>query len=96
MPTPEQYEQMYTCSPVSRLAASQKEKQTSPVLLHLGAGDRRVPHSQGLRWAETLISQGCEIDVIMFPGTGHALDSLDGERYGFESSCSFMIKHLKL
>lgn len=93
MPTPDQYKEMYLASPVARLSP---KSPTSPVLLHLGAGDRRVPHSQGLRWAETLRSNGCNIDVVMFPGTGHALDSLDGERYGFESSCSFMIKNLKL
>jgi acylaminoacyl-peptidase len=86
MPNPDEYKQLYNCSP-ARFA--ENGGKTSPVLLMLGDGDRRVPHSQALRWAETLKGNGAQVEVLMFPGNGHAIDSLDAERYGVESASSF-------
>lgn len=88
MASPEKYKIMYECSP-ARFA--ENGGKTSPVLLMLGDGDRRVPHSQALRWAETLKGNGAQVDVLMFPGNGHALDSLDAERYGVESASAFIL-----
>ena len=70
---------MYDCSPVSHI-----KQQVSPALLMLGEGDRRVPCSQGLRWAEFLKGAGHDVDILMFPKVGHALDTFDSERYGIK------------
>ena len=61
-----------------------------PAFLMLGQGDRRVPPSQGLRWAEHLKGIGHKVDILMFPGVGHALDSFEAERYGFEAAAAFL------
>ena len=90
MPNAQEYHAMYAASPMSLTLP------TSPVLLHLGANDRRVPHSQGLRWAESIKGRGGECIVYMFPATGHALDSLDAERVGFESCVAFFVQKLKM
>ncbi|KAJ2985623.1 hypothetical protein HDV02_003360, partial [Globomyces sp. JEL0801] len=50
------YVKMYGASP-----ASQIKDKVSPALLMLGKGDRRVPPSQGLRWAEYLKGAGHDI-----------------------------------
>lgn len=93
MPSPSQYNEMYQASPVYH--SDFPSSKTCPVLLHLGEGDRRVPHSQGLRWAEVLKGKGMDVKVMMFPATGHALDSMDAERVGFEAAVAFFIKHMK-
>ncbi|EGF77642.1 hypothetical protein BATDEDRAFT_35968 [Batrachochytrium dendrobatidis JAM81] len=86
--TPQEYEFMFRHSP-----ASVVHKIKSPVLLMLGAGDRRVPPSEGLRWSQYLRGAGKDISVIMFPSVGHALDSFEAERYGFDAYWSFLLKH---
>ena len=90
MPTPEVYKVLCECSPVKRMG------KCAPVLLQLGDGDRRVPHSQGLRWAESLRSAGNDVLVLLFPGNGHALDGFEAERYSFESAAGFLISKLAL
>ena len=79
---------MYKASPVAWI----KDK-VSPALLMLGAGDRRVPPSQGKRWAECLKGAGHVVKILQFPGTGHALDSFDAERVSFEASLAFFKEH---
>ncbi|KAJ3312025.1 hypothetical protein HDV04_003412 [Boothiomyces sp. JEL0838] len=88
--SPEHYKTMYEASPVSHL----KDK-VSPVLLMLGDGDRRVPPSQGLRFVETLKGKGFDAHTLMFPKVGHALDTFDAQRYGFEASVAFFLKYYK-
>jgi acylaminoacyl-peptidase len=86
----EDYDQMLKVSPIYFI----KEK-VSPALLMLGEKDRRVPPSQGFRWAEYLASKNHTVQVMTFPKDGHALDSFDAERVGFKASVNFMISHLK-
>ena len=86
--SPKEYADMYAISPVGQIKA-----RISPALLMLGANDRRVPPSQGKRWAEYLQGQGHAIQTLLFPGTGHALDSFDAERYAFESAVAFFCQH---
>ncbi|KAJ1339557.1 hypothetical protein BSLG_005804 [Batrachochytrium salamandrivorans] len=73
--TPQEYEFMFRHSP-----ASVVHKIKSPVLLMLGAGDRRVPPSEGLRWSQYLRGAGKDI-------------SFEAERYGFDAYWSFLLKH---
>ncbi|TPX35244.1 hypothetical protein SmJEL517_g02256 [Synchytrium microbalum] len=78
------YTTMYNKSPVS-VAANVK----GPVLLLLGEGDRRVPPSEGLRWSQYLKGRNVDVTVLMFPDTGHALDSVESEVFGFYALANF-------
>jgi acylaminoacyl-peptidase len=75
-------------SPVAHIGSK-----VSPALLMLGANDRRVPPSQGRRWAETLRGAGHEVETIQFGDSGHALDSFDAEWFGFEAANAFFEIH---
>ncbi|KAL2916289.1 hypothetical protein HK105_204045 [Polyrhizophydium stewartii] len=86
--TPKEYEHMFVHSP-----ASVAHKVVAPVLLMLGAGDRRVPPSEGLRWSQYLRGAGRDVRVLMFPETGHGLDTFEAERVGFDAICDFLLKH---
>lgn len=90
MATPEQYQKMYEASPVKHSAGK-----TTPVLLLLGAVDRRVPNTQGLRWAESIKMRKGSVEVMYFPGNGHSLDGFEAERVTLERSVQFMLKILQ-
>jgi len=67
----------------------------TPILLMLGEGDRRVPPSQGLHWYRYLQGKGLnKIKVMMFPDTGHALDSVIAEKYGLEALVTMFYNNL--
>ena len=86
---PKLYEAMFNMSPVSRIKGK-----CSPALLMLGANDRRVPVSQGKRWAQLLKGKGSDVRTLVFPDTGHALDSFDAEIAGFLAAYTFMMELL--
>lgn len=77
---------MYDASPISHV-----QDRFAPALLMLGAKDRRVPPSQGVRWAEYLRSRNHSIKVLMFPKDGHPLDSFEAQKRGFEACTDFFI-----
>jgi acylaminoacyl-peptidase len=81
------YEKLLKVSPVYYV----KDK-VSPALLMIGECDRRVPPSQGYRWAEYLKAKKQTIRVLSFPQDGHALDSVDAERVSFEASAIFFMQ----
>ncbi|KAI9139481.1 Alpha/Beta hydrolase protein [Paraphysoderma sedebokerense] len=89
--SPEQYQKMWDCSPF-RVA----KNVVDPVLVMLGELDRRVPNHQAWEWVAYLRGKNKEHDVRMlsFPDTGHALDSVDAECYGFEAIMSFFGEYL--
>ncbi|TPX41270.1 hypothetical protein SeMB42_g05645 [Synchytrium endobioticum] len=82
------YSHMFDKSPVAVA-----DKVRAPVLLLLGEGDRRVPPSEGLRWAQYLKGQGKDVSVYMFPETGHSLDTVEAETFGFYASATFFLCH---
>lgn len=77
-----------------------------PILLLLGEQDKRVPPSgmlilmisllDGLRWSQYLKSRGNEINVLMYPKVGHALDSVDAEHDGFTQIITFFTDKLDI
>eukprot|EP00798_Chlamydomonas_sp_ICE-L_P011996 gene11996-15091_t len=71
VPTPEDLNAMFQMSPISHV-----HKVKAPVLLMLGAKDRRVPHADGLQYAAALRAASCSPDVRVFnfPEDTHALD----------------------
>jgi acylaminoacyl-peptidase len=79
---------LFDISPVSFIHGK-----VSPCLLMLGNDDRRVPPSQGRRWAEAVRSAGNEVTTVVFNDVGHALDSFESEWHGFEISSAFFLKH---
>ena len=64
---------------------------TAPVLLHIGGADQRVPPSQGRGLYHFLRGRGNVVDMLVFPGRGHALDVHVGPaRVGWESAVDWM------
>ncbi len=77
-------------SPVAHIA-----EKVAPALLMLGAKDRRVPPSQGRRWAELVGATGSRVQTLVFPDAGHALDTFEAERVGFDAAASFFLELMK-
>lgn len=87
--TPQDYETMYKKSPASVL-----QNVKAPVLLLLGDGDRRVPPTEGLWYFHHLTALKKQAKVLMFPDVGHALDTFDAEKNGFEALVDWFQKSL--
>jgi acylaminoacyl-peptidase len=83
--TPEIYKTMWDKSPISV-----EDKVKGRVLVLLGRDDRRVPPSQGRNWAESLKSRGVDVELCVFNGVGHALDTIEAERMGVEKIITFL------
>lgn len=67
-PSAEALAAMRAVSPVAHLAAVR-----TPVLMLVGAKDRRVPPSNGLAYARQLRQKGVPVRVILFPEDEHGL-----------------------
>jgi acylaminoacyl-peptidase len=65
---------MHKISPVTYI-----NNVTAPVLLCLGAKDRRVPYTQGLEYAQLLKAKGVKVSMLVFPEDCHALDKPTSE-----------------
>ncbi|KAF2072327.1 hypothetical protein CYY_006361 [Polysphondylium violaceum] len=74
LPTLEEIEQMKQCSP-SRYIDEIK----TPSLLSLGDSDLRVPPSQGLLYYRSLMERNVPTKCVMYPKTGHSLDTVDAK-----------------
>jgi acylaminoacyl-peptidase len=85
-----EYGAMFKASPCNFVG-----KSVSPCMIMLGKDDRRVPPSQGKRFAEVLKARGHEVKVLLFGQNGHALDGVEAELIGFEQAEAFMQKYLK-
>ncbi|KAF9094109.1 hypothetical protein BGX23_002492, partial [Mortierella sp. AD031] len=95
---PEVFKRLRAASPMEHV-----EKVTAPSLLLIGAGDRRVPPSQGFTWwqarqnritKEKLSHAVNRIQV--FEGTGHALDSVEAEANSTYSLGSFLVEFTRV
>lgn len=74
LPSITEIEKMHTASPVSHI-----NNVTAPVLLCLGAKDRRVPYTQGLEYAQLLKAKGVKVSMQVFPEDCHSLDKPTSE-----------------
>ncbi|KAK5582321.1 hypothetical protein RB653_003904 [Dictyostelium firmibasis] len=72
LPSIEEIEKMRKCSPSFHI-----EKVKIPSLLALGDSDLRVPPSQGLLYYRMLRERDVPTKCLMYPKTGHGLDSID-------------------
>jgi acylaminoacyl-peptidase len=68
MPSAEALVAMRAVSPAAHVAAV-----CTPVLMLLGAKDRRVPPSNGLSYARALKQRGVPVRTIIFPEDEHPL-----------------------
>jgi acylaminoacyl-peptidase len=59
---------MRAVSPIAHIAAVR-----TPVLMLLGAKDRRVPPSNGMSYAHALRERGVPVRVLLFPDDEHGL-----------------------
>ncbi len=74
LPSLADIEKMQNVSPVTYI-----NNVTAPVLLCLGAKDRRVPYTQGLEYAQLLKAKGVKVSMLVFPEDCHALDKPTSE-----------------
>ncbi|KAJ1976447.1 hypothetical protein H4R35_002696 [Dimargaris xerosporica] len=85
----ESYQAMLECSPMRNIT-----KVKVPTLLLIGDGDRRVPPTQGLSWFRGLRSlTKTPVQLKMYTGVGHALDSVEVETASFQHVMEFYITH---
>lgn len=92
---------MCSCNVVDRYV----REVTAPVLLCLGAKDRRVPFSQGMEFYHALkaqrggsvgtaVSSNAEVVLRVYPECDHAIDKPNGEADQFICIKNFFAKHL--
>jgi dipeptidyl aminopeptidase/acylaminoacyl peptidase len=68
---PELYNTLYAMSPISHIGTAQ-----TPVRLLLGLSDTRVSNTHGMALYHALKAQRKEVDLLVFPGQGHAIDGI--------------------
>ena len=85
--TPDVFEKLQKASPIAHVDAVK-----APVLLLTGEMDQRVPPSQSKNYYYALKGRGKEVELLMFPGNGHALDSVEAELVGWEASRDWFAK----
>ncbi|KAJ2084179.1 hypothetical protein H4R24_000252 [Coemansia sp. RSA 988] len=88
--TPEIYAKMWQASP-ARLA----NKVRDPVLIVLGAEDRRIPNQQALSYYYRLKTANVPVQCKLYPNVGHSLISADAELDVFVSSVRFFAASFK-
>ncbi|KAJ2000666.1 hypothetical protein H4R26_004507 [Coemansia thaxteri] len=82
--SPDVYAKMWHASP-SRLVSKVRD----PLLLLLGASDRRVPPPQSMSYYYHLKAAGAPVECKMYPSVGHPLDTVEAERDSFVSTIRF-------
>ncbi|KAJ1665600.1 hypothetical protein IW140_006437 [Coemansia sp. RSA 1813] len=87
---PNSFSQMWQASP-SRMSGNVRD----PLLLLLGAQDRRVPPAQSLSYYYRLKAANAPVQCKVYPGVGHPLDSVEAERDSFVSIARFYASSLK-
>ncbi|KAJ2056916.1 hypothetical protein GGI17_005940 [Coemansia sp. S146] len=88
--TPDVYSRMWQASP-SRLV----DKVRDPLLLLLGASDRRVPPPQSMSYYYRLRAANAPVECKIYPSVGHPLDTVEAERDSFVSILRFYAAALK-
>ncbi|PIA19184.1 alpha/beta-hydrolase [Coemansia reversa NRRL 1564] len=88
--TPELYARLWQVSP-ARLANKVRE----PVLILLGAEDRRIPTQQALSYYYRLKTASVPVECKVYPNVGHSISSVEAERDAFVSTIRFFAASLK-
>jgi acylaminoacyl-peptidase len=85
--SPDDLKRMFEVSPVSHLG---KAGLPPPTLMHLGFGDRRVPHSQGMEWVRALRHMNASVEVMRYPKDGHAIDRSTSSEVQWAATVEFL------
>ncbi len=80
---------MRLSSPSSRITDAK-----TPTVLLLGENDLRVPPSQGKAWYTWLRAKVIPTEIFVYPGTGHAIDSPEGEYQELYQTFRFFSQYL--
>ena len=88
--SPEMLAAMYEKSPITVVANVR-----APALMLLGAGDLRVPHTQGREWVAALQSQPDppEVVALEYPGEGHAIASAEQQAHAVQAAVAWLVQH---
>ncbi|KAM9324358.1 acylamino-acid-releasing enzyme [Gastrophryne carolinensis] len=89
VPNGAQWAEMLSKSPIIHVAMVK-----TPVLLMLGAEDRRVPNTQGLKYYKMLKAHGVPSRLLWYPGNNHALSKVDAESDCFMNMALWILKYL--
>jgi len=85
----EQREKYWEKSPL-RIAVAVK----TPVLLHWGANDERVPLPHGRAWYRALRANGVPVRFVVYPGEGHTLAQPAHQKRKLEEDLAWFRKYL--
>ena len=88
--TSDVFEKLQKASPIAHVDAVK-----APVLLLTGEIDQRVPPSQSKNYYYALKGRGKEVEMLMFPGNGHPLDSVEAELMNWEASRNWFARFAK-
>lgn len=89
IPTAEALSAMLLKSPITHAAQIK-----APLLLMLGARDRRVSPHQGLELYKALKSRGSQVRLLWFPDDGHSLSRVDTQATCFLNTALWLQQHL--
>ena len=81
------FEKLQKASPIAHVDAVK-----APVLLLVGDIDQRVPPSQSKIYYHALKGRGKEVEMLMFPGDGHSLDSVETELVSWETIRNWFVR----
>ncbi|TTC88580.1 Acylamino-acid-releasing enzyme [Bagarius yarrelli] len=91
MLSPTMLEQMLNKSPIKHVTQVK-----TPVLLTLGAEDKRVPNKQGIEYYKALKALQVPVRLLWYPENNHSLSKVDAESDGFMNIALWIIQHLNL
>ena len=89
VPSAETLAAMRAISPIAHIDAVR-----APVLMLLGAKDRRVPPSNGLAYAHALRERGVPVRVLLFPEDEHSLSKPRTELESFMNVLEWLQAHV--
>ena len=63
----------------------------------IGAGDQRVPPSQGRQWVAAVQQNGLspEVLALSFPGDGHAIPSVEANGHAVQTALAWILEKLQ-
>ncbi len=89
--TSEVYAKLWAMSPLSHV-----DKVRTPTLLLLGDQDARVSPTQGKSFYHALKGRGRDVEMLMFKGDSHPLESVEAQQVYFEATRDLFAKWRKL
>nr|XP_028574488.1 acylamino-acid-releasing enzyme-like isoform X2 [Podarcis muralis] len=89
IPTEEDLTAMLLCSPIIHAA-----KVHTPLLMYVGAKDRRVSPYQALEYYRVLRARGIPVQLLWYPEENHAVSGMEAEADVFMNSAQWIMHYL--